>query len=69
MKVTGLDFKKLVKFLEKEGQDGCDLDFEVSHHGHNMQITAYDRQNRKIGITIYSADTPMKPTVTRTEPF
>ncbi len=65
IKITAEDFAKLVTILAKEGQPGASLEFSTTYE--KLQVETYDRQNRRILLSLSSVDYPYKPTITRTE--
>jgi hypothetical protein len=66
--ISYVDFKKLVRLLEKEGQEGADISFCVLNA--SLMIYATDKSNKDITITLSGGgDCRMLPRITRTETF
>lgn len=67
IRISSVDFKKLIKLLEKEGQDGAHLAFKTN--GSKLEISTMDRNNKELLIEVSDVDYPFMPTLTRTETF
>lgn len=67
IRITDKDFKKLIDYLKKFGQDGANLKFEIN--GSSLNITTFDRSNKEMIIELSDTEYPFMPTVTRTETF
>ena len=65
IRVTHSDFKKLLDFLKKEGQDGATLTFK--EEGSALTITTFDRNNKQMVIELSDVDYNFMPRVTKTE--
>lgn len=67
IRITAQDFKKLIDFLKKEGQDGAYLAFREEQT--TLSITTIDKQNREMIIQLSDVDYPFMPSVTKKETF
>lgn len=63
--VTDADFKKVLKYLEREGQEGANKTFIIN--GSKLVIRTMDRTNRQMDIELSDSQYPYMPSVTKTE--
>ena len=69
VRVTAVDFTKLVNFLKKEAMDGAVLSFKVSDLGTKLVISTVDRYGKQMIIELFDTNCAFMPTVTKTETF
>lgn len=67
IKVSSIDFLKLIKLIEKEGQQGAPLTFQTN--GSKLEVRTFDRSNKSMLIELSDINYPYLPTVTKTEAF
>lgn len=67
VKVSWDDFKRFVEFLEKEGQPGAYIAFELGQNAAILTIKTKDKVGDDITIELSDSDYPFKPRVIRTE--
>lgn len=67
IRVTSVDFHKLLKLLAKEGQEGATLTFR--DQGNKLEITTVDRANKTMIVEISDSEYPFMPRLTKTETF
>lgn len=67
VRITPEDFKKLVKILEKEGQDGAFLSFRDD--GSALKVETVDKTGRSMLIEISDSKYPFMAKITKTETF
>lgn len=68
IRITNVDFQKLVKLLAKEGQEGATLTFQTGV-GTKLEVVTMDRQNKEMRIELSDVDYPFMPRITKTETF
>ncbi len=67
IRVTNVDFQKLINLLKKEAMDGATLTFKET--GRSLTVETVDRQGKNILIEISDTEYPFMPRMTKTETF
>ncbi len=69
IRITSVDFQKLVKLLAKEGQDGAPLSFSMTSIGSSLRISTMDRNNKEMVIELSDVEYPFMPRLIKVETF
>lgn len=67
IRVTNVDFQKLINIIKKEAMDGSTLTFRDT--GRSLTIETVDRTGKSMIVEISDSDYPFMPRLTKTETF